>query len=508
LKSLIAGAVAVLSLTTPGSPEFAAGPDEPRTNYDTCVVGLNVTFQKWDEDQPWIKTKPETRRVSAVVVDAHRILTTADALDYATFLQVTTFGRARQGQPRIERVDRSVNLALLSIDDQVLATGLRPIEVADKTPTSGTLRTARWRGQQLEVAASRVIRIEVERSLVSYVHHGTLHMRTDIAGGGWAEPVFNGDKLVAITMSQSGDESRAIPSEILSGFLKEAGSDAALEGVTTLGANWQINRDSAVSRFLGQDGMPKGILIREVPWGSTGCGQLRPRDILLSLGGEAIDSEGYYKHPWLGRIGFNELLAERFRPGDSVPARVLRDGREQELILTARTYPAALNLVPYSRASAPPYIVAGGLVIRELDEPYLWTWGKEWDKDAPKELLSRFWLDTEAQTPSRRRFVLIAMVLPSAYNAGYQDLRDVVIERVNGQAIGKIEDVIAALEKPDKGFHVIELSPDASRDKIVLAAATLEAATAEILSAYSIPAAQRLREDALPDGGGACVGDY
>jgi hypothetical protein len=501
-------ALLTLALTAMGLPVPAAPADEPRVSYDTCVVGLNVTYQKWDEDRPWVKTKPETRRVSAVLIDTHRVLTTADALDYAVFLQIATFGRARQSPPRIERIDRSVNLALLSIDDDIVATGLRPVQVADKTPRSGTLRTARWRGQQLEVAASRVIRIEVERSLVSYVYHGILHMRTDIAGGGWAEPVFNGDKLVALTVSQSDDESRAIPAEILSLFLKQASSDAPPAGFATLGANWQLNRDSSVSRFLGQTGDPKGVLIREVPWGSTGCGQLKPRDILLSLGGEAIDAEGYYQHPWLGRVGFNEILAEGFHPGDKVPARVLRDGREQDLTLTARTYPAALNLVPYSRGNAPPYVVAGGLIIRELDEPYLWTWGKEWDKDAPRGLMSRFWLDTEAQTPERRRFVLISKVLPSAYNAGYQDLHDVVIDRVNGRAIGRIEDVIDAFKTPKSGFHVIELSPDSPRDEIVLAADTFESATAEILSAYAIPAAQRLREDTLPEGGGECRGDY
>jgi PDZ domain len=500
-------AVAILGLATTGA--FVSAADEgTRTPYETGVVGLNVTFQKWDEDRPWVKTKPENRRASAVLVGERRILTTADTLDDATFLQLSTFGRTRPGQPRIERIDRSLNLALLTIEDDATLEGLRPVALAERTPTAGTLRTARWRGQQLEVAASRVIRIEVERSLVSYESHAVLRMRTDLAGGGWAEPVFDGERLVAITISQSSDESRSIPVELLRLFLDGAAARSPWNGVSTLGVNWQVNRDSAVSRFLGLEGAATGVLVRQVPWGSTGCGSLKPRDILLEIGGEPIDAEGYYRHPWLSRIGFNEILAERFRPGDAVPARVLRAGSELELTLTARSYPAALNLVPAYRSGAPPYVIAGGLVLRELDLPYLKTWGKEWEKEAPDGLLSRYRFETEAQSPERRRFVMISSVLPSTYNVGYQDLRDVAVERVNERTIGRIEDVVSALAQPLDGYHVFELSADSPLDQVVLAASGLEAATAAILEEYSIPSAQRMRDEPLPEGGGDCRDDY
>jgi PDZ domain-containing protein len=500
-------AIAVFSLWTASSVMDAAD-EGTRTPYETGVVGLNVTFQKWDEDRPWVKTKPETRRASAVLVGERRILTTADTLDDATFLQLSTFGRTRQGQLRVERIDRSLDLALLALEDDASLEGLRPVALAERTPTSGTLRTTRWRNQQLEVAASRVIRIEVERSLVSGESGAVLHMRTDLAGGGWAEPVFDGEKLVAVTISQSSDESRSVPVELLRRFLDGLASDSSATGISTLGANWQVNRDSAVSRFLGLEGAATGILIRQVPWGSTGCGALKPRDVLLEIGGEAIDAEGYYRHPWLSRIGFNEILAERYRPGDQVPARVLRDGHPLALTLTARSYPAALSLVPFYRGGPPPYVIAGGLVLRELDLPYLKTWGKDWEKQAPDPLLSRYRFETEAQSPERRRFVMISSVLPSSYNVGYQELRDVVIERVNEREIGKIEDVVAALAHPLDGYHVFELSADSPRDQVVLEASDLDAATAAILEEYSIPAAQRMRGEPLPEGGGDCRGDY
>ena len=269
-----------------------------------------------------------------------------------------------------------------------------------------------------------------------------------------------------------------------------------------------MNKDPAVSRLLGQKGEGQGILVRQVPWGSTACGVLKPRDILLQLDGKPIDSEGYYQHEWLGRLSFNHLLAERFRTGQLVPARVLRDGREMEVSLTARTYLAELDLVPIAQQGAPPYIIIGGLVTRELDVEYLRTWGKEWSKDAPDRLLSRYMYDEEGQTRERRRWVLITSALPWAYNVGYHELRDVVIDRINGHPIGRIEDVADALRIPQGGFHVIDLAPESPRGQIVLDAATLETATAEIIKAYDVPAASRSREEPLPEGGGDCPDDY
>lgn len=497
-----------LTLASIAWPATASSSDDTRASYERSVVGLSVTVQTWDEDRPWVKKKPETRRAFGVVIGANRILTTSDNLDQATFVGVETFGRARPVQFRVEHIDRTINLALLSIDDVAISNSLEPVAVAERTPTSGTLRTVRWRGQQLESAASRVIRFEVERTAGSHVYHAFLRMRTDMANGGWAEPVFDGNALVAITVFQSEDESRAIPCEILNLFLERHTASGTAPGFATLGVHSQINRDSAVSRFLGQEDEPRGVLVRQVPWGSSACGVIKPRDILLELGGDPIDAEGYYRHPLLGRLGFNHVLAERFQPGDAVSARVLRDGQERELMLTARTYPAALALIPFYRSGPAPYIVAGGLIIRELDVPYLRTWGKEWSKNAPDSLLSRYFYAAEGQTAVRRRTVLISSVLPAAYNLGYQNLRDVVIERVNGRAIGRIEDVANALETPDNGFHVFDLSLESPRGQIVLDAATFETATAEITKEYAVPAARRSRQESLPEGGGECPGDY
>ena len=131
----------LLALATPA---VCASGEEVRAAYERSVVGLNVTFQAWDDDRPWIKRKPEYRRAYGVIVGAGRILTTAQMLDDVTFLQMEILGRTRPIQPKIERIDWTINLALLSLD-AAASGGLAPATLAERTPTSGTLRTVRWR---------------------------------------------------------------------------------------------------------------------------------------------------------------------------------------------------------------------------------------------------------------------------------------------------------------------------------------------------------------------------
>lgn len=508
MSRLAALAPALALLVVAHAPARAQAAVESRAVYQRGVVGLEITFQAWDADRPWTKNTPGFRDATAVLVGDGRLLTTAQMVDQATFMQISTFGKPRSVEARILEIDHDVNLALLTVDQPDALEGLEPVRLAKGTPTSGVLRSVRWHGQQLESAASRITRFVVERSWASRVEHAFLHMRTDLNGGGWSEPVFDGDQLVAITVSQSEENSRSIPVEILSAFLERVDEPDQQRGFPTLGILWQVNRDAAVAGFLGQAGEPTGILVRQVPWGSSGCGVLKARDILLELDGEPIDAEGYFTHPRLGQLKFNHLVAESHRKGDVISVKVLREGQVRKLDMLLRDYPDGLDLIPSYTAGSPPYAIAGGLVLRELDLSYLASWGKDWSKIAPIQLLARYYFGQEAQTADRRRTIVLTAVLPSPYNLGYQDLREEVVERINGRTIGGIPDVVAALAAPLSGFHVFDLARDSTRGQVVLDAATFAAATAEILELYGVPAAVRLPATPLPPGGGECSGEF
>jgi hypothetical protein len=480
-----------------------------REAYAEHVVGLSVTYQGWNEDRPWAKTRPGVRTTTAVVVEGGRLLTTAQMLEDATFMTADKFGRPTRARPRIAFVDPEINLALLSVDDPQFFADLKPAPLAPHTPVEETLRTVRWRNQQLESAASRVKRYLVESSYLGQVEHAFLTVQTDLDGGGWAEPVFADGRLVGITVSQDEQRARVIPVEILARFLERARRPDAYRPFPVFGALWQLNTDAALTAWLGQTGTPRGILIRQVPWGSSGCGTLKPWDILLEIDGRPIDAEGFFAHPRFGRLRFPAVFVTERAAGDTIPIRVMRGGRTLDLTMTLRPSRSGEALIPSQGWSEPPpFLIAGGLVFRELTGEYLQTWGREWSAEAPLRLVSLYSTARYAQAPDRRRIVILKGVIPSSYTIGYHGLEDLPVVSVNGVPVDSLADVDEALRSPADDYHTIVLEPNGDTREVVLDAAGLEAATDEILEEYRIPSARRLPAAPPPDPGPACPGDY
>ena len=481
----------VVALAAAGTT--SAAPDPAPAGPESQVVSLVVTYQPWDQDRPWAKKNPQVRRAESAVVAGPYLLTTAFVVADATHIEVEKRGRPARATVRPVLVDEEVDLALLAVEEPGFFDDLRPVKLAASVPKDGTLRTARWRNRQLEMSTSRVTRVEVQASLFGAVEHPFVLVTTDVSGGGWGEPVFSDGTLVGISASQSDQSARIIAVDVIAAFLREAKRGEAYRGVASLGFGWQVNEDPALAAYLGLAGPLRGVIVTGVPWGTSAQDVLKPRDILLSLDGKPLDESGYYAHPRYGELRFTNIATDGHAPGDVLPAVVWREGKEVRLEIPLRRASSGLDLVPNRQLQAPPYVMAGGFVFRELDGPYLRSWGDEWRKRAPMQLVVRSALFSENQGPERKRIVILSTVLPSAYNLGYHDVSDLEVARVNGRPVDSVAKVVEALQHPEGQFHRIELRPNFVRNEIVLDAAGLEKATEEVLQAYRIPEPVRLR---------------
>jgi S1-C subfamily serine protease len=482
-----------------------AGAANAGSGFEKQVVALTVTFQTWDEDRPWAKNNPSRRVASAVVVDGPLLLTRAQIVADATLIQVERRGDARPWPARVAHLDHEIDLALLEVEDPAFFEGLDPVRLATSVPTEGSVQSVRWSDRQLEVGNSRVSKVEVSSNRYGNVEHHYLLVRTDLENGGWAEPVFRKRKLIGLTASQEHLSARVLPAEIIAAYLDRVRAPGDYRGFPYLDVVWQNNQDRALTGFLGLPGEPRGVLIRSTRRGGSACGALRARDILLELDGHAIDAIGNITHQRYGQILFTQIAIEGKLPGDRLPARVWRDRREVNVEIELRSYPSEARLIPWRRDDvAPAYFVAGGLVFRALDGPFLRTWGSNWGESAPSQLVTRYHLQAHAQTPDRRRLMILSSVLPDRYNLGYHDVASRVVESVNGQAVDSVEDLAAAFAAPDGEFHVVRLAPNTDFGELVLDATEFEAASQRILEAYELPAAMRASHALLPDLGEAC----
>jgi S1-C subfamily serine protease len=464
------------------------------------VVGLVVSYQDHDADRPWVKRRPATRNAQAAVMPGGYLLTSAQMVSGATLVEVEREGRPPRALARVFHVDRESNLALLVVDAPGFVDDLEPLAFAGSTPTSGDLRAIRWYQQQFELAELRIKRIAVSEAWFGRCRHAYLLGRSDLADGGWAEPVVDDDgALVGLATGQNEHTVWVVPVELLAAYYARATAPGPYLPFPTVRFSWQWTMDRALAAWLGLGNAPRGVMIRSVPRGTTGDGSLRPRDVLLALDGHAIDSRGYYQHPRWGWVEFSQLVVEGHRSGDVVPARILRDGVEREVSVVLRDSPTALDLVPVRRGDdPPPYVIVGGLVFVELDGEYLRAWGKDWTSRAPLRLVGASQLLEGAQDTGRRRLVVLSQLLPSPWSVGYEGLRDHVVEAIDGRAIGSLADVVDAFAAPPGPFVHVAFAPSGERSELVVATAGLAETTAQILRDYGIPAAVRLPARPLP----------
>jgi hypothetical protein len=137
--------------------------------------------------------------------------------------------------------------------------------------------------------------------------------------------------------------------------------------------------------------------------------------------------------------------------------------------------------------------VAGGFVFRELDYNYLRSAGKNWRSRTDLRLVTYWDLERGAQSPDRKRIIILSKVLPDSYNIGYHNLRDLVVKQVNGYEINSIHDLEKAFSHPDEGFHTIIFRSNFTRNRVVLDSADFERSTERIMNTYNIPDRIRLK---------------
>ena len=419
-------------------------PDHPA---EYQIVTVRVTFQTWNEYRPWQKNKPSTRTYAGIVLEGNRILMITGRLADATLIQVEKFDRPPRFPARIIHADYQVGLAVLTVDEPGFFDDLRPVKIAENAEGQDYY-SASWKSGQLTLSACRWSQATVFKSAMPYFNYPGIYFITDLKGGGWGEPVFSGDKLLGVSNYQNDNRTKVIPAELIQAYL-QAIQQPVYPGFAWLGIQYQINKGLAQAAYFGQTGRPEGVLVLTCFPGSSADGILLTNDILLELDGHPIDSLGDYVHPRYGPVDVSLIPSDGHYAGDTVTAKVLRNGEKISVEIPLKNTLPSAALIPEERLSTPPpYLSVGGFVFREFDEPYLRAWGDDWEGKIPSYLRILLDLRGESPTPEQTRLIVLTDVFPDKYNLGYHDMSQYIVERVNRIAVGSIRKMEAALQQP------------------------------------------------------------
>jgi hypothetical protein len=488
---LAAGLPAAAATVTHPAKKGAA--DSGKFSWQNSIVQIEVAGKSYNYIQPWERSQKANYK-SGVVIDGHQIITTAEDLDDATDIRFKKQGDGTYSFGRIAWIDYQANLAALTTDDALNAQfnpgqpdfwqGLQPAKVADTVPMTGEVRVIRWRDDLLEERKGDIDRMTVENTALSFVSVPALKVNCGIPGVGSGEAVVSGDKLIGLVYSQGSDSITAVPSSFMAPIIK-AEQARTYTGLGYFDFTWDTPINPLNLQYLKLTGPARGVIIKETAMKPGTTSVVKPRDVLLAIDGMPIDAEGNYIDPQYGKLCLENLSSRGVFAGQTRKFTIWRDGKQMDVTYTLPKAEFTDELLAQETFDkAPEYVLTGGLVFVPLTESYLRSWGPTWQQHAPFRLT--YFLNDKVKADRTQRVVL-SQVLPNPANIGYESLRNIVLDEVNGVKIKNIDDVLTALKTPVDGFDVFKFDPGQAVREVVLDASQIDQVNQEIMARYHIP---------------------
>lgn len=467
---------AASTLATAAEPDWAGS-----------LVQVSVARSVYDPVRPWVKSH-NTGGMWGVVVGERKILTLAVGLEDNTLLRVQKDGRGKWWDARVVNTDIHAGLGLITVEDGAFWEGVNAMPLADTVPVEGSVGLCRWENGQPRERPALVKGTTVSAVIGSFVQHMKLRIAVEADRSLVGQAIVKDGKLVGIAESGIGPEISALPADYLR-FVMEKVLPVPGASLGFIDFKLQYALNPALTRYLGIEGGTRGAIVMKTASATAATNLMAPRDIILKVDGYAVDSRGEYRDPIYGFLSIANLSTRNKLAGDTLKLEIWRNGATSEVEYRLPAASFNVKAVPRGEASGrPEYLLAGGALFLHLSQPYL----AKVEREAPLQLMRRI---GEYAGADRKRVVILSRVYQDEYCLGFAQYANLVVEKVNDRPIGELRDVAEALKTPIQGkFHVIEFARNRQRQRIVLDAAGMPAATRRVLERYGIPEDRYLGE--------------
>jgi S1-C subfamily serine protease len=470
-------ALAVLVLAS-AAPLAAAG--EP----PDAVLKVYATQLGSDYGAPWRSGASRSVSGSGFVVAGRRILTNAHVVSDATFIQVRPYGASERFAARVLHVSHDADLALLTVDEPGFFDSITPLSLGGLPELREEVLVLGFPvgGDTLSVTRGVVSRIEHQ----VYVHDSAELLAGQIDSavnpGNSGGPVLAEGKVVGVAMQVStGADNIAymVPTPVVEHFLADV-ADGRYDGVPAVPFRWQRLEAADLRRKYALPASKTGVLVRGTLAGSAAASVLRAGDILLSIDGRAIGTDGTIEFRPRERTALSFLLQGR-QLGERVALELLRNGQlvRDELPLDRRLGAGRVVGGPLY-GERPRYYIFGGLAFCPVTVNYLQAWGEQWWTRAPRHLMSL--LGRRARYEGEEAVVLCS-VLRADLNSGYEDAAEDLIVEADGQSVRSLRHLVEIIESQETGLLVLETQDE---EQIVLDRSRARSDGPAVLARYQV----------------------
>ena len=445
-----------LFLFAAGLASAAAAPDP-----SASMVRISTTSQQPDYAMPWNPGAVGGGVGAGFVIAGKRIMTNAHVVSNATFITVVKEGDPNPWEARVAHVAHDCDLALLEVYDDAFFEGTKPLDFGGIPALESTVIAYGYPigGDRLSVTRGVVSRIDFQPYSHSEVDsHLAIQIDAAINPGNSGGPVMQDGKVVGVAFQGfSGAVAQnvgyMIPTPVIRRFLKDV-EDGSYDRYMDLSATYFPLVNPALREALGLEEPDTGVLVGSVFDGGSSAGKLEPNDVILSVDGMRVFSDGKINFEG-DRVEMAEVFERKFK-GDEVKLEILRNGEKQDVTLELdRPWPFEMQSRAYD--TRPRFVVVGGLLFQPLNRDFIDAQRNDPQKRVDTRL--RYFFDyyvTDHLYREHPEVVVLSDVLKDQLNTYADPFKGGIVDRINGKQIRSLPDVAAAFEEPGE-FHVIEL---------------------------------------------------
>ena len=458
---------------------------------ERSVIQITVFAQLPRWDVPWQFGNVQRWNGTGFLIKGKKIMTNAHVANWAKQILLKRLGDPRPYLAKVAFVGPDCDLALLEVEDERFYEGLVPLEIGDLPEVRSTVVTYGYPagGEQISYTRGVVSRVELQ-PYVNIGNRSLLAVQTDAAinPGNSGGPVIQDDKVVGVAFQgQPGLENAGffIPPNVMKHFLKDI-EDGKYHGFPQAGIKLTETFNPAMRASLKLPDEDKGARIDAIVPDST-KELLKVDDVILKVGDYPVTSDGMIT--FRGNIVNMGMAVGEYQHGEKVPMVIWRDGQEMTIELPA--YVLTDDLSTGNQYTLPRYFVYGGMVFTPLSRDYLNTLGRTWMESISQDIMAELFYRRDMEPDKKRSEpIMLADVLTHPVNANFEMKGRVMVDKINGIRIDRLEDVIRAFESNQGAQHMLEFSPMNHLEGLDRALA--EQANPEILKQFGIPSDRRL----------------
>jgi len=456
------------------------------------LVRINTTSQLPNYEIPWNPGRVSQGLGSGFIIEGNRVMTNAHVVSNSRFLTVEREGDPEKYMAQVEHIAHDCDLAVLKVEDARFFTDTEAVRFGGIPEVESIVAVYGYPigGDRLSVTRGIVSRVDFQE----YTHSGAdLHLVIQIDAainpGNSGGPVLQDGKVVGVAFQgYSGDVAQntgyMIPTPVIHRFLKDI-EDGNYDHYRDLAVATFPLQNPAMRRAFGLENDRRGILVTTVFARGASDGHLQAGDVLLSIDGLPIASDGFVIFDGQ-RLEMAEAVERKFH-GDSVTLSVFRNKKPMEVTIPLdKPWPSRMDAHAYG--VQPRFVLFGGLLFQPLSRDFLKETGIN-------DLRVMYYFDhyTRDQMYLRHEdVVILSEILPDPINTYLTDFRFKILESVNGKVIGNLRDAAEAFTA-DAPQYVLRFIGEGR--PLVLEKADVEAARERIRKRYNVVSEQRLSEN-------------